>query len=141
LNYRKIVDSTPLRVWLVDGADNGLAHGGQVLQHHDDVLRHVRVQSRRGLVAKEERRIGEDLAGKRQQLGLAARDTLDAAGDPDERVLAPDSPNSWQDLVNSVNNLVFGRIFLIASKIGESSGMSCQVSGQARGRRTSKKLA
>ena len=75
-------------VGLVDGAEDRLAGGREALEHHDHVLRHVRVEARSGLVAEEQGRVGEDLAREGQQFGLSARDALDPPGYSDQRVRA-----------------------------------------------------
>ena len=72
----------------MDGAEDRLAGGRQVLEHHDHVLSHVRVEARGGLVAKEQGGIGEYLAGEGQQFGLAARYALYSPGHSDQRVRA-----------------------------------------------------
>ncbi len=55
-------------------------------QHRNDVLRHVRVQPGRRLVAEEEGWVGEDFAGKSESLELSSGYALKSTGHPDQGV-------------------------------------------------------
>lgn len=74
---------------LMDGANDGLVLLGQILHAVHKRHGHVGVEAARGLVAKEDRRIRDDLGGERQSPSLAAADAFDAAlRIADHRVLA-----------------------------------------------------
>lgn len=74
------------RAGLVNGADDGFALRGHAAHHVDDFLGGKRVEAGGRLVAKEQRRIGEQLGGERQSLFLAAGQNFFVSDGADARV-------------------------------------------------------